>query len=97
MTLIQIMYIADAKKIYLSTVQISHNLNGPRVSHTCHTLGVNHTHMGFLDSTHMYTHTQYLHTRVHAHSLFTLACVFTRVHACMANVASMLAIYLSTS
>ena len=41
--------------------------------------------MGFLDSTSVYTHTQYLHTRT---------CVFTRVHACMVNVASLVASYL---
>ena len=46
---------------------------------------------------HTCTHTQFLHTRVHAHAVFTLACVFTRLHACMANVASMLASYLPTS
>ena len=34
---------------------------------------------------------------VHAHAVFTFACVFTCVHACMANVGSMLASYLSTS
>ena len=78
-------------------VQITHNLNGPRVSHACDTRGVNQTHVGFLGSTHVYTHTQYLHMRVHAHAVFTFACVFTCVHACMANVASMLASYLSTS
>ena len=56
-------------------VQITHNLNGPRVSHAW---GEKTTHAwGFLSSTRVYTHTQYLHT-----------CVFTRVHACMANVAS---------
>ena len=57
--------------------------------------------MGFLGSTRMYTYTymQYLHTHVHAHAVFTLTCVFTRMYACMANVAtrSMLASYLSTS
>ena len=61
------------------------------------TRGVNHTCVGFLGSTRVYTHTQYLHTRAYAHAVFTFACVFTRVHACMANVASMLASYLSTS
>ena len=45
----------------------------------------------------MYTHTQYLHMRVHAYAVFTLVCVFTCVHACMANVASMLASYLPFS
>ena len=45
----------------------------------------------------MYTHTQYLNTRAYAHALFTFACVFTRVHACMANVAIILASYLPTS
>ena len=42
--------------------------------------------MGFLGSTRV--HKQYLHTRVHAHAAFTFVCVFTHVHACMANVAS---------
>ena len=32
--------------------------------------------------------------RVHAHTLFTQARVFTHVHACMANVANWLASYL---
>ena len=63
----------------------------------CDTRGMNHTHVGFLGSTHMYTHTQFLHTRVHAHAVFILTCVFTHVHACMANVTSMLASYLPTS
>ena len=79
------------------TVQITHNLNVPRVSHAYDTRGVNHTRVSFLGSTRVYTHTQYLHTRAYAHAVFTFACVFTRVHACMANVASMLASYLSTS
>ena len=35
--------------------------------------------------------------RVHAEVVFTLSCVFTHVHACMANVASYLAIYLPFS
>ena len=34
---------------------------------------------------------------VHAHTVLTLTCVFTRLHACMANVANMLASYLPTS
>ena len=63
----------------------------------CHTCGVNHTRVGFLGSTRMYTHMQYLHMRVHTHAVFAFTCVFTCVHACMANVASMLASYLSTS
>ena len=46
--------------------------------------GVNHTCMGFLYSTHVYTYMQYLHTRV-----------FTRVHACIATVASYLTFSLS--
>ena len=45
----------------------------------------------------MYTHTQYLHTYVHTHAVFTFVCVFTLVHACMANVAIVVASYLSTS
>ena len=65
--------------------------------HACDTRGVNHTHVGFLGSIRVYTHMQYLHTSAYAHTLFTFACVFTHVHACMANVASMLASYLSTS
>ena len=74
----------------LSMVQITHNLNCPRESHTCDTRGVNHTRMGFLGSTQVYTHMHYLHTRVHAHAIFTLVCAFTCMHACMAklNVAS---------
>ena len=78
----------------ITTVQITHNLNNPRVSHACDTRV---TRVGFLGSTRVYTHTQYLHTRAYAHAVFTFTCVFTRVHACMANVASMLASYLSTS
>ena len=34
------------------------------------------------------------HTRVHAHAVFTHAHVFTRVHVCMANIASQLVSYL---
>ena len=77
-------------------VQITYNLNGSYVSHASDTCGVNNTHVFFLDNTHvffldstrLYTHTQYLHMRVHAHAVFKHACVFTHVHACMANVAS---------
>ena len=56
--------------------------------HACDTRGVNHTRVGFLGSTRMYMHTQYLHSHV-----------FTCVHAyaCMTNVASMLTSYLPTS
>ena len=60
-----------------SMVQITHNLNGPCMSHTCDTCGVNHTCGGFLDIASVYMHMQY----------FTRMC-FTCVHACMANVAS---------
>ena len=67
------------------------------MSHMCNTCGVNHTRVGFLASTYTYTHTQFLHTHVHAHTVFTLTCVVTRVHTCMANVASMLTSYLPTS
>ena len=56
--------------------------------------GVNHTCVGFLDSTHVYTHTQYLHTRV-THTQYLHLRVFTCVHACMANVASYLPFSLS--
>ena len=58
-------------------VQITHNLNSPRVSHAsrvshaCDTRGVTHQHVCILDSTHVYTHTQY----------------YTRVYVCMATVA----------
>ena len=61
-----------------------HNLSGPRVSHMCNTCGVNHARIGFLDSTHMYMHMQYLHTHI----------FYMCVHACMDNVASQLASYL---
>ena len=67
------------------------------MSHGCDTCGMNHTHVGFLGRTRMYMHMRYLHARVHAHAVFTFVCVFTCVHACMANVASMLVSYLSTS
>ena len=58
------------------------------VSHACDTCGVSHTRMGFLDSTRVYMQTQYLYTHVHAHAVFIHACLFTRVHVCMGNVAS---------
>ena len=58
------------------------------MSCVCDMCGVNHTHVGFLDSTCVYMHIQFLHTRVHAHAVFIHVCVFTLVHACMANVAS---------
>ena len=66
------------------------------------TCGVNYTHVGFLCSTRMYMHMQYLHMqylhmRVHAHAVINIRMCFTRAHACMANVTSMLASYLSTS
>ena len=72
-----------------------YGINHPQLKRS--TRGVNHTRVGFLGSTRVDMHTQYLHTRAYAHAVFTFACVFTRVHACMANVASMLASYLSTS
>ena len=50
--------------------------------------GVNHTRVGFLDSTRVYMYTQYLHMRVHAHTVFIHVYVFIRLHACMVNVAS---------
>ena len=43
-------------------VQITHNLNSPRVWNACCMLGVNHTPLGFLDGTRVYMNTQYLHT-----------------------------------
>ena len=46
------------------------------VSHVCNMCGVNHTYVGFLDKTCVYTH---------AHAVFTHASVFTHVHACMVN------------
>ena len=51
--------------------------------------------MGFLDSTSVCTHKQYLCTHVHADAIFAHACVFTRVHACIADVASSLPFSLS--
>ena len=62
------------------TVQITHNLNSTHVSHVCDTRGVNHTRVGFLGSTRMHKHTQYLHICVYIHTVFTLACV---LHVCM--------------
>ena len=53
---------------------------------TLDTRGVNHTHLGFSGS-----------TRVYTYAVLTLECVFTHLHACMANVASILASYLPTS
>ena len=78
----------------IALVQITYNLNGPRISHTCDKCGVNHTRVGFLDS----TRSIYTCVYVHAHTMFIHACVFTCVHACMAscmaNVASWLASYI---
>ena len=48
-----------------------HNLNAPCMSHACDMGGVNHIRVGFLDSTRVYTHMQYLHTRVHTQYLHT--------------------------
>ena len=67
------MLLYTAIELAIATVQITHKLNGPHVSHTWS----EHIRLGFLDSKCVYTHTQYLHTRV-----------FTRVHACMDSVAS---------
>ena len=58
------------------------------MSHMCDMRGMNHTLVGFLDT---------YHTHVHAHIVFTHTCVFTLVHSCMANVASLLASYLPFS
>ena len=55
------------KSIISHIVQITHNLNGPHVWHACDTRGVYHTRVGFLDSTRVDTHTQYLHMRVFLH------------------------------
>ena len=77
--------------------QLKRSTRMTRVSHACDTRGVNHARVGFLGSKRVYTHTQYLHTRAYAHAVFTFACVFTCAHACMANVASMLASYLPFS
>ena len=52
---------------FVVTVQITHNLNGTHLSHMCDMRGVNHTHVGFLDSTHVYIHTHYLHSCVFLH------------------------------
>ena len=90
-------YLCALNACNMYTVQITHNLNGPRMSHACDTCGVNHTRVGSLGSTCMYKHRQFLHKCVHVHTIFTLVCVFTRLHACMPNVASMLASYLPTS
>ena len=63
-----------------------HNLNAPRMSHACDMGGVNHIRVGFLDSTRVYTHMQYLHTHVHTcniytrvytHSIYTRVCFYT--------------------
>ena len=70
----------------------SYGTNHPQLKRSKHV-----TRVGFLGSARVYTHTQYLHTCAYAHAVFTFACVFTRVHVCMANVASILASYLSTS
>ena len=80
-------------------MELYYGTNHPQLkrSHACDTRGVNHTRVGFLGSTRVYTH-----TRVHAHacictrSIYIRVC-FTCVHACMANVASMLASYLPFS
>ena len=62
---------------HLRTVQIiKQSTHVTHVSHMCDRRGVNHTRLGFLGNTHMYIHTQYLHTRVHAHVVFTLACFY---------------------
>ena len=63
-----------------------HNLIAPRMSHACDMGGVNHIRVGFLDSTRVYTHMQYLHTHVHTcniytrvytHSIYTRVCFYT--------------------
>ena len=59
--------------------------------HACHKRGVNHTRMGFLGGTRMYTHTQFC-TR----SIYTRMCFYTCACLC-GNVTSMLASYLPTS
>ena len=74
---------------------VRYGKNHPQLKRS--TRGVNHTRVGFFGSIRVYTHTQYLHTHAYPHAVFTFACVFTRLHACMANVASMLASCLSTS
>ena len=47
------------------------------------------THVTHYSESHTCRFLRY-HVRVHAHTVFTHAYVFTRVHACMANVASYL-------
>ena len=64
-------------------VQITHNLKSPHVSHMC---DMRITYVGFLDYMHMY-----MHAHACTHSMYTHTHVFTRVHACMANVCSQIA------
>ena len=66
-TLLPLVYWELEESVKIHTVQITHNLNGPRMSHACDTCGVNHTRMDFLGSTRMYTHTQHLRSRVFLH------------------------------
>ena len=54
--------------------------------YACDTRGVNHTLLGFLDS-----------TQVCTHAVFTHVCVLTHVQACMGNVTNWLASYLPFS
>ena len=70
------------------TIQITHNLNGPRLSHAWVSYVAHACTCTRSFCTYVHMHTQYL---------ATLVCVFTYVHACMANVASMQASYLPTS
>ena len=70
---------------WLSSNSVTYCTNHPQLKRYTHvTCGVNHTRVGFLDTTCVYTHTVFTHERV-----------FTHVHACMANVASYLSFSLS--
>ena len=72
------------------TVQITHNLNAPRVSHACHTRVTRVAWVVLWLQTRVYIEK---HTRVHAHIVFIHACVFTHAwclctHSYLANVVS---------
>ena len=76
-------YIYNAPVLIISVFNIIakhfwiYGTNHPQLKQ--YTRGVNHSHLGCLDSTHVYTY---------AHAIFTHLCVFTCVHAYKANVAS---------
>ena len=72
----ELLSVKEQNQVNIRTVQITHSLNSTHVSNACDTHGMNHTCMGFLDSTHMYVH-------AHAHAVYTYIYIYVYICACL--------------